>query len=339
MEKQKNLDSAAAGKGGTDEWLRQVPDSKGDVYVLGGEDLEMSRIRKRLNNAGAEVVDVNMRWEDASNQGVRAVSGEIESIQAEGKTPVTIELAGAAVLRPGAVEIDHHNERSERPPSITQVLERMGLAPVLKDKLVGANDAGYIPAMREVTNDILAKLEKRLSEVPAISDEERAGRLEGSRRWLDLMIDRVRREDRAAQGVTEEMELEAEEAIEHAEVDPETGTMTVRISGDRCSPVTDRLFSQWPGGRQNLIVVASSGEDMQEVWFFGQGDQCVQISDHFLAKKAEKEAAGTKQGNEYHSFSGGAGRGKKEADGMALVVAQDPEEVLSFIKQIKLQSE
>lgn len=317
------------------EWHRQVPDSQGDVYILGGEDLEMSRIRKRLIKAGAKIVDIGMSWEQAANEGVMAVAEQIDAIKAEGRTPVTIELAGAGDLRPDVVEIDHHNERSDRPPSIQQVMERMGLAPVLKDRLVGANDAGYIPAMREVTSDILSKLEKRLAEVSGITEEEKQKRLEGSKRWLDFMIDRVRREDRAAQGVTEEMEREAETAIENAEIDPDTGMVTVRITGDRCSPVTDRLFSKWPGGRQNLIVVASSGQDMQEVWFFGQGDQCVEISDHFLAKKVQKEADGTKVGNEYHSFSGGAGRGKKEADGMALVVVQDPEEVLSFIREIK----
>lgn len=322
-----------------DEWKREVPGSKGDVYILGGEDLEMSRIRTRLNRAGAEVVDVGMRWEQATNEGVSAVAEHIDRIKSEGKTPVTIELAGAGNLRPDVVEIDHHNERSDRPPSVAQVMERMGLAPVLKDKLVGANDAGYIPAMMGVANDILDKLEKRLSSMAGITDEEKQKRLEGSKNWLNLMINRVRREDRAAQGVTEEMEAEAEEALKHAEVDPDTGTILVRIEGDRCSPVTDRLFSKWPDGRQNLIVVASSGQDMEEVWFFGRGDQCVEISNHFLAKKAQKEANGNKEGNEYHSFSGGAGRGKKESDGMALVVAKDASEVISFIKQIKLEKE
>ncbi len=317
------------------EWRRQIPGSRGDVYILGGEDLEMSRIRKRLSDVGAEVVDKGMRWEQAANEGVDVVTQEIDDIRAKGKTPVTIELAGAGKLRPEIVEIDHHNERSDRPASITQVMERMGLAPVLMDKLIGANDASYIPGMREVTNDILAKLERRLSEVPSISESEREQRLEGSKRWLDSMIDKVRRKDREAQGVTEEMELEAEEAIRNAEFDEETGLITVRINGDRGSPVVDRLFSQWPNGRQNLVVVATNDRDMKEVWFYGQGDQCVQISDHFLAKKAAKEADGTKQGNEYHSFSGGAGRGKKEEDGMALVVAQDAEEVISFIKKIK----
>ena len=322
-----------------EEWRRELPGSKGDVYILGGEDLEMSRIRTRLNRAGAEVVDIGMRWEQAANEGVGAVAEHINRIKSEGKTPVTIELAGAGDLRPDVVEIDHHNERSDRPPSVAQVMERMGLAPVLKDRLVGANDAGYIPAMMEVTNDILGRLNNRLSAMAGVSEEEKQKRLEGSKRWLDTMIDRVRREDRAAQGVTEEMEAEAEEALKHAEVDPETGTILVRIEGDRCSPVTDRLFSGWPDGRQNLIVVASSGQDMEEVWFFGRGDQCVEISNHFLAKKAQKEADGTKEGNEYHSFSGGAGRGKKEADGMALVVAKDASEVISFIRQIKLEKE
>jgi len=323
---------------GDGEWQRQLPNSQGDVYILGGEDLEMSRIRSRLNKAGAEVIDVGMRWEQAANEGVNAVSEQIQKIQAEGKTPVTIELAGAGDLRPGVVEVDHHNERSDRPSSIAQVMDRMGLTPVLMDKLIGANDASYIPGMQEVTNDILAKVEAKLEQA-GIVGEEKAARLEGSKRWLDFMIDRVRRKDREAQGVTEEMEQEAEEAIKSAEVDPDTGTVIVRIKGDRCSPVTDRLFSQWPDGKQNLIVVASSGQEMEEVWFFGRGDQCVEISDHFLEKKAQKEAEGTKVGNEYHSFSGGGGRGNRDGNGMALVVAQDAQEVISFIKQIKSQPE
>ena len=68
--------------------------------------------------------------------------------------------------------IDHHNEYCHLPSSLEQVASVLGVELNRKQRLIAANDVGYIPAMKALM----------------ATDEE---------------IAEIRREDRRAQGVTE----------------------------------------------------------------------------------------------------------------------------------------
>ena len=107
----------------------------------------------------------------------------------------------------------------------------------LYEQFVAANDKGFIPAMYE-----LAKT-KNLS-----------------KKETQKLIEKVRLQDRAAQGITPEQERIAEKAIQEAEV---SDLLTVvRMAHSKTSTVCDRLFGRY----KNLLILSEDGE----VNFFGE---------------------------------------------------------------------
>src|SRR5262249_1904348 len=145
--------------------------------------------------------------------------------------------------KPGVVDIDHHNEKTGRGASILQALERLGVEPSLTDKLVAANDTGYIPAMVELLDsEYIPKLRelKVKKEVDGQKHYEPISEEEVQARKQNL-VDLVRAMDRKAQGVTKEMEDEAVEAIKHAVIRPD-GITVVEVNGSNFAPVQDRLY-------------------------------------------------------------------------------------------------
>lgn len=297
-----------------------------EVYLLGGKDYEMARVKKALDRTGTPYEDLGLDWEAADIDRYRE---EIQRIIAEGNTPVAVELRGADQI-PGVVEIDHHNEKSDRPASISQVLERIDDPGNLADRLAAANDAKYYAGMEAVVEEKLTRLDQKLT-ADGYDEATRTARVEGSRKWLEMMIQRVRSKDREAQGVTPEMEAEAEEAIDNAERGP-NGLVTVKVTGDRPSPVTDRLHYTWPNGKENLVVVCNSDKALKEVWFFGAGDLSKEVRDHFVDLKEQRLAQDPQTGsNEYHAWGGGSGYGNPSESAFCGVVAGDPQEVINYI--------
>lgn len=304
-----------------------VPQPK-DVYLTGGGDYEMERVRKAISRAGAESVDKRVSWEDAD---IATYQEEAEQILQDGNTPVAVELRGAEQV-PGVVDIDHHNEKSARPASITQVLERLGLNPTLADRLAAANDAEYFAGMDKVVATKLTQIREKL-EAAGIDEAIIEQRLEGSKRWMQYMVDRVRRKDREAQGVTETMEDEAEAAISDAQYGA-NGLVLVSITADRPSTVTDRLHYTWEDGKEKLIVVCNSDKPEKEVWFYGSGKLAQTVREHFLALKDEQMQDGSRQGNEFHAWGGGSGFGVEGENAFCGVVARNPQEVIDFISSL-----
>ena len=299
------------------------PKSK-DVFFLGGDDREMRRIAWNLRRTGAKIASAITTWEKAD---VAPHTERIQQIIDEGDTPVAIELRGAENV-PGLVDVDHHNQKSHRPAALLQVLDRLGVRPRMADRMVAANDAAYIPGMNKFIEEELERMKK---------DGASPTRLTSVYKWLSVMKDMIRHGDREAQGVTKEMEQEAEIAIQHAEKGPD-GTTIIRLRGDRPSPVTDRLYDTWPNGEQKLVVICREDQAVKEVWYFGDGQLCQELAEHFKSIRQHRidsgafvePPAGEPRG-EYHSFSGGQGRGKKGENALALVVVSDPQEVLDYI--------
>src|SRR3989344_1630793 len=141
--------------------MEKKPDSgeKKDVFLLGGKDLEMYQIEKRLRRAGKEYVTKNLEW----GAKIDDYNDIVQKILGEGNTPVAVELEGASAVE-GVVDIDHHNDKFGRPASITQVMGRFGRPMSLVDEMIAANDSAYIPGMQAKMEEYRSQLTERYGE-------------------------------------------------------------------------------------------------------------------------------------------------------------------------------
>lgn len=267
-----------------------------DIFLLGGADLEMYQIKKRLKRAGAEYVNQNLQW----GAKVDDYNDAIQEILNKGKTPVAVELSGADKVD-GVVDIDHHNEKFDRPASIVQVMNRLGKKVGLVDEMIAANDAGYIPGMEAKIEEYRPQLIERYS-------EEKIERLKKK------LIELIRAKDRQMQGVTPEMEAEAKTVVEHAERQS-NGLVIVKLNGGKPSPATDRLFQGM--GMQNYVIVCNSNNTIRDVYYFGRGDICKALKEKFAGSESWGGGVGYGDRNSHVAFSG--------------VQSANPDEVVEFV--------
>jgi hypothetical protein len=196
-------------------------------FLLGGYDLEMSEIQKMLERAGLkpgrDFADNQLSW----GAKLSAYRQELSNSALSRRTIVGIELIEDIPPPQNYLRIDHHNDYSDRPAAIVQVAELLGITLSRRQQLIAANDSGYIPAMLAIGG---SKAE----------------------------IAEIRRLDRAAQGVTETDEAQAQTAIEGKKA---VGKLTV-VHSNSCkfSPITDRLF-----GTKRLLVYCAT-----ELNYFGE---------------------------------------------------------------------
>jgi hypothetical protein len=219
------------------------------VYFLGGHDLEMLTIRELLECHAAErFYDKGLSWGAKAS----AYKEEIEDALKNGLMPILIELEeNIALPRERVVIIDHHGKRagSDNPTSLHQVFYLLNLDQekwTRWHELVAANDRGHIKAMKEI----------------GATQEE---------------IRKVRAADRRAQGVTEEEERDAEEAIRNAKVMIEGKLTVVNLPHNHTSPVADRMEKDLGGpGYENLLVISPD-----QVNFFGAGRIILALGERF----------------------------------------------------------
>lgn len=197
-------------------------------FFLGGRDLEMREIAQAIRDHApdARLFDKGLAW------GARAsdYAADIAASVAAGRRPVLVELALDIPLPDDAVIVDHHgaNAGADRPTSLHQVFALLGLPPAAwtrRLELVAANDRGHIREMRSI----------------GATEEE---------------IAQIRRDDRAAQGVTPDMEAAGEAAIAALETVLDGRARLARLPHARCAVVTDRLD---PDDARPLLVL-SPGE-------------------------------------------------------------------------------
>lgn len=150
------------------------------IFLLGGNDLEMTTIKNLLVNAGEQFETHDLRWDNAK------LSSYEKTLEEYGNSPdyqiYGIELNEDIPHPDNYVRIDHHNDFANKPSSLEQVAKLLDLAMDRHMQLVAANDARYIPGMIKL----------------GASREE---------------IDDIRRADRAAQGVSEGDESLAEKSL------------------------------------------------------------------------------------------------------------------------------
>lgn len=207
------------------------------IFFLGGQDLEMVTIRELLARhiPPERIHDKRLSWGARASEYATEIRAAIE----RGSTPVLIELTGDFDTGHSPVIIvDHHGERAgaDAQTPLQQIFGLLGLPREGWTRwydLVSANDRGWIPELRAM----------------GATPEE---------------IERVRRADRAAQGVTEDEERQAEEAVGRARTYGDL--IVVRIPHARSSAVVDRLA--FTGAALENVLVISPGE----VNFSGAGD-------------------------------------------------------------------
>lgn len=137
------------------------------------------------------------------------------------------ELAVDMPLPDGALVVDHHGDAAgaEQPTSLHRIFALLGLpaaAWTRRMELVAANDRGHIRGLRA------------------------SGATKAE-------IAAIRRDDRAAQGVTAEMEAAGERAVAALETVLEGRAHLVRLPHAACAVVTDRLD---PDDPRPLIVLS-----------------------------------------------------------------------------------
>lgn len=184
------------------------------TFFLGGIDAEMLEIRNILNGYECKCHDKNLAWGAKASQYTK----ELNEIGTE--VPVLVELDVDIDLPKNSIIIDHHNDRAgkEQPTSIEQVADLLGAKLNRWQKLIAANDRGWIIGMREA----------------GATDEE---------------IKRIRNYDRECHGVTEEMENEAEKIC--SRIRRTKSPVIIDFKFDIISPVTDRLYDI----ADNLLVL------------------------------------------------------------------------------------
>ncbi len=277
-EETQNIEDSKAEDDFEEELIENTPTEERpqkDIYLTGGSDAEMKVIKKRLKKADQEYLDKNLKW----GAKIEDYSEEISKILEEGNIPVAIELAGAEKME-DVVDIDHHNEKSNRPASLLQVMERLNLKPSLFDELIAANDSGFIPAMEKKIEQYRYQIEDRPKGSKELFEELK-------NKWISV----IRKIDRKEQGITEDQEKQAEEAIKTREDFFDNTLSIVRLPHSKCATVTDRLY----GTYENLFIPSGDGESN----FYGNGILCQELKEKYEGSWAGGSGLGDKYGNAY----------------------------------------
>lgn len=187
------------------------------IFFLGGRDAEMCEIRKILEKKNLAFHDKTLSW----GAKLSNYKDKIKTLSPE-DTPVFIELSIDLPLPEKAIiVIDHHCQKAgqEKPTSIEQVAELLGISLNRWQQLIAVNDRAHIKGLKAF----------------GASEEE---------------IERIRTYDRNCQGVTEEEEERSKEIC--AEFKSQGVLEILEIPFEHTSPITDRLFGRY----QNLLIIA-----------------------------------------------------------------------------------
>ena len=211
------------------------------LFLLGGCDLEMLTIKRMLEGwADCVVLDRHLGWGNALLSAYQEywVSFQYSDI-------FGIELVEDIPVPNNYHRIDHHGDWDHKPCALEQVADIIGVTLNRYQQLVAANDKGYIPAMRALG---------------ATADE---------------MAD-IRREDRIAQGVTEQDYLLAKQSVEQ-NLSKYDKLLVVNSMTSRFSPICDTLFPY-----ERLLIYTDS-----QWMFYGEGKK--ELVSHFAEEINEKK--------------------------------------------------
>lgn len=221
----------------------------GKVFLMGGHDLEMETIKEMAGQQpDCKVFDLGLAWDNAKLSLYRDVIGWYSKSEI-----YAVELLEDMDPPVRYHRIDHHNDMNGRPSSLEQVATLLGVELDRFQKLVAANDSGYIPAMKAL----------------GATDEE---------------ISEIRLRDRAAQGVTEEDERLAEKSLQDG-MWRSDNIVVVKSQTSKFSTICDRVYpynrlliyttSEWMfyGDGKSELVNRFAEDIRQKKIFHGGGER------------------------------------------------------------------
>lgn len=241
------------------------------IFLIGGYDLEMLTIKELLQHNKIRCYDRHLTWDNAF---LMHYNEELNLYGDKGECEIYgVELGeeGVGYIPVNYHRIDHHNDYNHLPSALEQTASILHIELTREQRLIAANDKGYIPAMQQLG---------------ATVDE----------------IQNIRRKDRKAQGVNQYDELLAKEAIKEKAI--ENNIIVIHSGTNRFSSITDRLFPYeklliltndelvYYGKGKNCLVACFT-EYLQSGKMFHGGGDCGFIGT-IAGAFSEKELAGIK---------------------------------------------
>lgn len=203
------------------------------IFLLGGYDLEMLTIHNILEENNELFFDKHLKWDNAIPEEYSDVFIEYGNKKENVIYGVELHSSEFTAQYANYVRIDHHNEFNDQPSALIQVAEILNKSLNRHQQLIAANDSGYIPAMEQL----------------GATKEE---------------IHKIRYLDRQVQGVTENDEQLAENAIKHHLIQYDKLTV-VQSETSRFSAICDRLYPY-----NSLLIY-----NVDELMFYGKGTERV----------------------------------------------------------------
>ena len=183
---------------------------KQQIFLLGGYDLEMMEIKKIAESIpGVLLFDKHLSWDTADLDKYKDVLQQYENCENVVVYGIELHENQDVRLPLNYYRIDHHNQYSANLSALEQVAAVLKIELTREQQLIAANDRGYIPEMQQQG---------------ATADE----------------IRQIRLRDRQAQGVTEEDEQLALQAIENKTT--EQDIIVIKSETNRFSPICDNLY-------------------------------------------------------------------------------------------------
>ncbi len=255
--------------------------TKNLIFLLGGQDLEMQEIANLLEGQGIIFFDKHLTWDTAK---LSCYQEELKTYSKESFRIYGVELSEDITTPENYTAIDHHNGDSSPKSSLEQVADLLHLNLSRIQTLIAANDSAYIPGLKACQ----------------ATQEE---------------IEDIRRRDRKAQGVTEEEETAAEQAIKNSLRFDDPQLWVIRSESPHFSPICDRIPEV-----QNILIHTDS-----EWTFYGFGRNIVK---EFMQRKCEMEK------QIYWGGSGNGYIGRKAGTLPTKMMKQEIEEIINLVSTI-----
>ena len=132
----------------------------------------MITIADILNKLGIKFYDENLKWDNAN------LSRYSKQVTEFGNNPEYLICGIELKIDLGSLPvnyklIDHHGNNDKMPSSLEQVAEILGISLDRKHQLIAANDRGYIPEMEKygATSQEIKSIRKEDREAQGVSEE------------------------------------------------------------------------------------------------------------------------------------------------------------------------
>lgn len=211
----------------------------GRLFIVPMNDAESLEIIRMLLTQDEEVYKVSKGWGVSWDD----VFEEYPELERDPRLKIGVELGGKRP--PTGINIDHHryqvDDRYNEYCSLEQIASYLNIGLTEHQKLLCANDKGYIPGMISYLKDF-PYTEKQKTE----------------------LIAGIRMLDRAAQGITELHEKEAERGLQEARNKYKKGWLEVNLSHSKTACVCDRVFGEF----KDILVLTENATGLTELNVF-----------------------------------------------------------------------